>query len=123
MPEAVRDALLLAAALSLAVCGMAWLALAMSTHWQQVRRSARTRRTATLLRVLGALALWASLLVCLRADHVTMAPLVWVMALAGAALLVAFALAWRAHWLAPLVAWLPAQAGPVVRDRNASDSH
>ncbi len=107
MPEAARDALMLAAALSLAVCGMAWFALAMNAHWQQVRRGAPTRRTATLLRVLGALALLASLLVCLRTDHATMAPLVWVMALAGAALLVAFVLAWRAQWLAPLVAWLP----------------
>jgi hypothetical protein len=112
VPEAMRDALMLAAALSLAVCGMAWFALAMHVHWQQVRRSAPSRRAATLLRLLGVLALLASLFVCLRADHVTMAPLVWLMALAGAALLVAFVLAWRAQWLAPLVAWLP------VRDQK-----
>ena len=35
-----------------------------------------------------------------------MAALVWVMALAAAALVVAFTLSWRPRWLAPLVAWV-----------------
>lgn len=75
-------------------------------------RAAGRQRT---LRVMGVLALAASLLACLRADHAGMAALVWIMALAAAALAVAFTLAWRPRWLSPLVAWLPtsdAQAAP-----------
>jgi hypothetical protein len=108
MSDAAVDASLLAAAVLLAWCGTAWLALAMDVHWRQVRRGgAPGRSIARTLRACAALALLASLLVCLRADHATMAPLVWVMALAAGALLVALLLAWRPRWLAPLVAWLP----------------
>jgi hypothetical protein len=108
MSEAAVNAALLAAAVLLAWCGTAWLALAMDVHWRQVRSgSVPTRATSRALRASGALALLASLLVCLRADHATMAPLVWVMALAAGALLVALLLAWRPRWLAPLVVWLP----------------
>jgi hypothetical protein len=108
VPDAAIGALLLAVAVALAVCGVVWLALAMDTHWQQVRDgSAPTRGAATALRWLGSLALFASLLLCLRADHLTMAPLVWLMSIAGAAVLVALMLAWRPRWLAPWVSWLP----------------
>ena len=108
MPDAALDALLLAAAVALAVCGVGWLALAMDTHWQQVRDDApATGGATTALRWFGSLALFASLLLCLRADHPTMAPLVWLMSIAGAAVLVALMLAWRPRWLAPLVRWLP----------------
>jgi hypothetical protein len=83
----------------------------MDEHWQRVRRQpAPARHVVTTLRVLAALALASSFGLCLRADHATMAPLVWLMALAGAALLVALALAWRPRWLAPCVMWLPARA-------------
>jgi hypothetical protein len=85
------------------VAGFGWLALAMQAHWQQVRGTAppapRTRR---LLRTLGMLGLLGSLLACLRADHASMAALVWVMMLAAAALAVAFTLSWRPRWLRPL---------------------
>jgi hypothetical protein len=102
----VPDALLLAAALLLAVVGLAWLALTFDVHWHQVRGAMpRSRGSETLLRMLGVAALCASLVLCLRADHVSMAPLVWVMSLAGGALAVAFTLAWRPRWLAPLVFW------------------
>lgn len=101
------DALLLVFALLSNVAGLGWLALAMEAHWQQVRGTPAPARGAVLvLRVLGGAALVLSLLVCLRVDHVSMAALVWVMALAAAALLVAFTLSWRARWLAPLVAWV-----------------
>lgn len=108
MPEALTQALLLALALGASVLGMAWLALAMDVHWAQLR-GAQPLRAATrrVLRGVAVSALVASLIVCLRADHATMAVLVWVMALAAGALLVAFTLAWRPHWLAPLVAWAP----------------
>lgn len=100
------DALLLAAALLCSSAGFAWLALAMEVHWQQVRGPQPPARSTVLaLRLLGAAALAASLLLCLRADHGSMAALVWVMGLAASALLVAFTLSWRPRALAPLVAW------------------
>jgi hypothetical protein len=102
----VPDAPLLALAWLCALTGMAWLALTLDVHWHQVRGAVSlSRRSERLLRVGGVVALCASLWLCLRADHVTMAPLVWVMAMAGAALIVALALAWRPRWLAPLVFW------------------
>jgi hypothetical protein len=102
----VPEVPLLALAWLCALVGMAWLALTLDVHWRQVRGAAPlTPRRATLLRLGGTAALCASLWLCLRADHLTMAPLVWVMGMAGAALIVAFALAWRPRWLAPLVLW------------------
>lgn len=106
MLEPAMKALLLAAALASATLGLAWLALAMEPHWQQVKGDATPGHgTVRALRVLGALAIVASLLLCLRADHVTMAALVWVLALAAGALVVALTLAWRPRWLAPLLVW------------------
>lgn len=106
MPEAAMQSWLLTAALASCTLGFAWLALAMEGHWTQVR-GAETLSPGLqrLLRVLGALALAGSLALCLRADHGSMAVLVWVMLLAASALIVAFTLSWRARWLAPLVAW------------------
>jgi hypothetical protein len=102
----VPDALKLVGALASSTAGMAWLALAMETHWRQVRGATLPGRgTVLALRVLGGAALALSLYLCARTDHISMASLVWVMALAPAALLVAFTLAWRPRLLAPLVAW------------------
>lgn len=100
MPES----LWLAAALVASIAGMGWLALAMAPHWTRVCRDAplTPRRTAT-LRTVGAAALFASLLLCLRADHASMAALVWVMALTLGALAVAVLLAWRPRWLRALL--------------------
>lgn len=100
----MRDAVLLAAALACCVAGMGWLALAMEAHWAQVRRRPLARRGAVRFRVLGGAGLLASLALCLLVDHVSMAALVWVMALAAGALVIAFALTWRPAWLGPL-AW------------------
>jgi hypothetical protein len=101
-----KSALLLIALLC-SVGGVAWLALAMEVHWQQVRGTdaGPGRAVAIGLRIAGAVALLASLLVCLRADHASMAALVWVMSLGAAALAIALALAWRPRWLAWWVAW------------------
>lgn len=100
MPES----LLLAAALLSAFVGLGWLALAKEPHWQQARATpAPSRGTVLLLRLLGAAALAASLLLCLAADHPTMAALVWVMALAVSAIGVAMLLAWRPRWMGWLV--------------------
>ena len=101
------DALLLALAFLCSSAGLGWLAMTLDAHWKQVRGSqAPTGRTVTLLRVLGYAALLGSLSLCLRADHASMAALVWMMALAIAAVFVAMLLAWRPKALLPLVAWL-----------------
>lgn len=104
------DALLLALALAASTLGLAWLALSMEVHWEQVRGAAEAlpRRTAVVLRWMGAVALLASLALCVAVDHPSMAILVWFMSLAGGALATAFTLTWRAHWLRPLVAWVAA---------------
>lgn len=96
---------MLVAALVASLCGLGWFALAMEPHWKQVRGDAAGSRPVLALRVLGAMALSASLLLCLQVDHVSMASLVWVMALAAAALIIAFTLAWRPRALAWLVMW------------------
>ncbi|HEU4460764.1 MAG TPA: DUF3325 domain-containing protein [Methylibium sp.] len=93
------------------VAGLGWLALAMDPHWRQLRGGQPLARgTARTLRMLGVAAVFASLLACLRADHASMASLVWVMTLAAAALTVAFALSWRPALLAPLL--VPVSAWP-----------
>ncbi len=86
---------------------MGLLALAMPPHWEQVRApNPYPRDKARSVRALGAISLGVSLAFCLAADHPSMAPLVWVMALAASALVIAFALAFRPRWLGWLVAWI-----------------
>lgn len=89
-------------ALLCSIGGIAWLALAMQVHWTQVRGTEARRSTVLSLRLLGTGALALSLWACLRADHASMAALLWVMLLAASALAVAFVLAWRPRWLAGL---------------------
>lgn len=95
------EALWLIVATVLSVSGMAGLALAMEAHWGQVMQRSASEAVGArrLLRALGAVALLLALLACLRADRPSMAALVWVMLLAGGALAVALALAWRPRWL------------------------
>lgn len=99
------DSVLLVAALVITSAGMGWLALAMDVHWNQVYTGSRTQRTVVALRVLGAVSLFGSLILCLLADTATMAVLVWMMLLAVAAASVAFALSTQPRILAPLAAW------------------
>jgi hypothetical protein len=100
------SALLLLLACIVTTLGMAWFALAKEPHWMQVRSEPLTPPMKNTLRGLGATAIGASFFICMFADHPTMAVLVWIMLMAAGALLVAFALAWRARWLAFSVAWL-----------------
>lgn len=58
------------------------------------------------LRVVGYCSLAVAFLLCLAADHPSMAVLVWVMLLALAAKSVASILSWRQHWLKPLLSVL-----------------
>jgi hypothetical protein len=104
----MAEALLLLAAVLANFAGMAWLALAMEAHWEQVRGSTTplAAGTASAMRLAATLAIAAALVLCLRADHPTMAVLVWIMTLTGAAVTVSLALAWRPATLAPMVAWV-----------------
>ena len=105
MLEGDAAALPLLAAFLANLAGMAWLALAMDVHWQQVRGSLPSSAAVRRLRVLGTLGLGFGLTFCLRVDHASMAVLVWIMALTAAALSVAFTLTWRPRWLRVL-AWV-----------------
>lgn len=105
----MNDGLLLGIALVVTIAGVCWLALSLDAHWRQVRGAQRLKPASVkLLRALGAVALLVSLGICLHVDHPSMASLVWVMALAASALIVAFTLSWRPRWLAPLVIWIRA---------------
>ena len=105
---------MLAAAAALAVLGFAWLALAMDTHWEQVHaQHAVPRAVQRLLRTFGSAALLVSLGLCLMTDHASMAALVWIMLLAGAAVLIAMLLAWRPLWLRRV--WPATPAGVTAR--------
>ncbi|HEX7770475.1 MAG TPA: DUF3325 domain-containing protein [Dokdonella sp.] len=110
MLEQVPAGVLLLAALLANIAGMGWLALAMPVHAAQVWGTAPASVTLRLLRSLGAIGIVVALALCLRADHASMAVLVWVMTLSGAALLVAFLLAARPRWLRLLAPWVRAAA-------------
>ena len=102
----MRDALMLLAALLACTAGMGWFALSMDGHWKQVRgTAARPAALAAVLRWLGACALFGALVLCLLVDSASIAVVVWLMALAAAALAIAFTLTWRAKSLAFLVFW------------------
>ena len=89
----MAEALFLALAFAASVSGMGFLALAMPPHWEQVSAPRPfPAGKARSVRVLGAVALALSLVLCFVADHPSMAPLVWVMSLAASALVVAFTL-------------------------------
>ncbi len=107
------DSLLYLLALAANLAGLAWLALSMDVHWEQVRGPVPPARgSVVLLRWLGAAVVAASLAVCLAVDHGSMASLVWFMVLAGSALTIAFTLAWKPRLLAPLVVWVRAAPQP-----------
>lgn len=97
---------LLVAALAACLTGMGWLALGMDVHARQTWGRSLSPAEARGLRGLGWLALTLGLGLCLRVDHPSMAALVWVMALAGSALAVAFVLAWQTRWLRLLAPWV-----------------
>jgi hypothetical protein len=105
------SATLLLLACIVTTLGMMWFALAKEPHWMQVRgNEPLTPPMKNTLRGLGATCIGTSFFVCMFADHPTMAVLVWIMLMPAGALLVAFALAWRAQWLAFAVTWLRSEA-------------
>ena len=104
--------LLLALAGVAAVAGFAWLALAMDGHWHQVHGgTAPGHIHRQVLRAIGIAGLVVSAVLCFLADRPSMAVLVWLMLLAGAAPLVALTLAWRPRLLRALWPWGDAQRG------------
>jgi hypothetical protein len=112
MPDVAAHVL----ALLSSFCGMAWFALAISQHFERVLGpGARLRARPLVLRALGCVALFISLVACFFADHPTMAPLVWVMTLTLAALGVAFTLALRPRLLVPLAIGLKETASPSAK--------
>jgi hypothetical protein len=104
----MADGVLSAASFLCAVCGMAWLALAMQVHWSQVRNHAtHGAAVARRSRSFGAFALALSLVGCFVADHPSVAALVWVMTLSASAFAVAMTLAFKPR----LLSWLAAVSG------------
>lgn len=101
----MAEALALCLAALFSLTGMGWLALSLEVHWRQIfgRKAALTAGTAIRLRLAGWASLLLSAVLCFIADRPSMASLVWVMLVAGAAASIALLLAWRAHWLRPLV--------------------
>jgi hypothetical protein len=108
MHETLAVGVPLAAALLMAVAGMAWLALAMPVHAHQAWGELPSPRARRVLRGLGYVALGTALVLCLRVDHASMAVLVWVMALAAGALSTALVLAWHPRRLRLLAPWVRA---------------
>ncbi|MBL8268319.1 DUF3325 family protein [Steroidobacter sp.] len=100
----MSDVTLLAFALGLCVVSLGWLALAMDVHWRQACATDPPGGSTTRwLRGMGSLGLLGSLVLCLQVDHASIASLVWVMNLAGAALAITMILAWVPRWLRVLV--------------------
>ena len=83
----MSEAALLMLAALVTLAGTVAFALALPTHWAQVAgaRAPLSPPRQRWLRQAGALALAASLALCLAADHPSMAVLVWVMLLAVSA--------------------------------------
>lgn len=103
----MADALILCLAALFSLTGMGWLALSLEVHWRQIfgRKALLSAAKANGLRLVGWSSLLLSAVFCFIADRPSMAVLLWVMLLAGAAASIALLLAWRAHWLRPLAFW------------------
>lgn len=108
----MADAMWLAMAATFTLVGMGLLALSLESHWRQVTaKPAPSSSGKTALRLLGGGTLAGALSFCLAADHATMAVLVWVMFLAGAAFTVSMLLTWLPAALRPL-SFLPVKKRP-----------
>ncbi|VUD40906.1 hypothetical protein TDB9533_00377 [Thalassocella blandensis] len=86
------EAMWLILAAVLCLLGMSWISAAMRVHWRQLYPACNSEPNVNQLRVLGAVAFVLAGLCCLKADHASMAVLVWVMFLTGSAFLVAMVL-------------------------------
>ncbi|MCA6129232.1 DUF3325 domain-containing protein [Thalassolituus oleivorans] len=83
-------------AIVLMLVAMSWLALSLPSHWKQVRSGKPASRR---LRLAGWNAIFLSALCCFKADHASMAVLVWLMLMAATAASVGITLSMRPHML------------------------
>ncbi len=84
--------------------GFAFLALSQDRHWQRAGGGMPCpARLVVAMRTLGYVLLLAALALALVRDGASFGSLVWATMLSVAALAVVGTLAWRAHWLGPLV--------------------
>lgn len=100
------DTLFQVVAFSFGIAGMGLLALSQKQHWERVLKP-RPYPSAGLrtLRIVAAVGLGMSFALCIMADSPGLATLVWLMVLTVSALIVAFTLAYRPHWLGWLAFW------------------
>lgn len=93
--------LILASALTFKA--MVLFSLSLKAHWKQVlsavRNSTAGKPHSQRLKACGWLLLVLSGAACLRADHASMAVLVWILLISAAAFIVAMILAYRPSWL------------------------
>jgi len=88
--------------MALSGAGMGWFALAMPAHWQQVFAERAAQSPRSVLRVLAAAAVLMSAACCFKADHPSIAVLVWIMLNTGAGIAVTMTLARRPELLRAL---------------------
>ncbi|MEL0168569.1 MAG: DUF3325 domain-containing protein [Pseudomonadaceae bacterium] len=89
--------LLLAAVTMLLATG--WLALSLPSHWRQVHPDSSTTPAVLRLRAAGWSALLVAALCCFKADHPSMAVLVWFTLFSAAAMVTSMLLSYRPTWL------------------------
>lgn len=85
----MSEALWLFIAGILCLLGMSWVSAAMRVHWRQLHPSESGEPNQKVLRSLGGGAFFLAGICCLKADHASMAVLVWAMFLTGSAFIVA----------------------------------
>jgi len=88
----MSDALWLSAAALCSLSGMTWLALSIKFHWRQTFPASTAIAKVKRLRTFGFIFIALSLVCCGRADHPSMASLVWFLLQAFAAFAVAMSM-------------------------------
>ncbi|ARU59484.1 hypothetical protein OLMES_5504 [Oleiphilus messinensis] len=79
-------------AIVFSLTSMAWFALSINSHWKQVFGNTCSNAHALRIRSVGMGLLLLSAICCFKADHPTMAILVWIMLIPTSAILVALML-------------------------------
>ena len=99
-----HETLWLISAIIITGMAMGWMALSKPTHWKQVEKNAPA---VTRLRVAGWIALLLSAICSLKADHASMAVLVWLMLISAASISTGMVLSMKPSWLRILTfCWL-----------------
>lgn len=95
------EALSLTAAWMSSLTGFSILALAQDRHWEAVTgMAADRRRHGAHLRVVGGALQCAACALTVPSQGMAFGILLWAIAMTAAAMLIAFTLAWRPHWMA-----------------------